>query len=276
MARLRWALAGWQAALDELDADQALSFNGFTLARGQTVFIHNALYYDEARRLLDWPLRVRLGALRQLTDLAIEEAASVVVQTDWMAGLVAGAHGIARESITVASPIPEPATPIERRVLLEGPSPHLLFVGSELAYKDPGRFGELVASSGGTGHMVGNFEPREAAPGCHWYGSLTRPEVFACYRDADVLVMTSHAESFGLPIVEAWMSGLPVLAVDQPYARELCGDAACYYLSELDDIVAELDRLNHGRQRDRLEELKSRDGYQKMLDVLSSCEGLRS
>lgn len=44
----------------------------------------------------------------------------------------------------------------------------------------------------------------------------------------DAVVMPSETESFCFPIAEALCFGLPVVAVDRPYARELCGPAAFF------------------------------------------------
>lgn len=44
----------------------------------------------------------------------------------------------------------------------------------------------------------------------------------------DVVVMTSLEESFCFPLAEAVALRLPVVTVDRPYAREMCGSAAVY------------------------------------------------
>ena len=50
----------------------------------------------------------------------------------------------------------------------------------------------------------------------------------AAYRRADVVVLPSEAEGFGLPVAEAMACGVPVVASDLPVLRELGGDAICY------------------------------------------------
>ena len=49
--------------------------------------------------------------------------------------------------------------------------------------------------------------------------------VAAAYTRADVLVVTSEHEGFGVPVVEAMEAGLPVVAYDQGAVPEVLGDA---------------------------------------------------
>jgi len=60
-------------------------------------------------------------------------------------------------------------------------------------------------------------------------GDLPYEQVAKVYRGHDIFVFPSLAESYGHPLVEAMASGLPVVAANLAYARELCGDAAMYF-----------------------------------------------
>lgn len=57
---------------------------------------------------------------------------------------------------------------------------------------------------------------------------LDRPTLAALYRRANVLLMTSDREGFGLPLVEAMACGTATVATDLPVLREVGGDASCY------------------------------------------------
>jgi glycosyltransferase involved in cell wall biosynthesis len=48
------------------------------------------------------------------------------------------------------------------------------------------------------------------------------------YADASAFVFLSEYEGFGLTPLEALASGVPVVLLDTPVAREICGDAAAY------------------------------------------------
>jgi glycosyltransferase involved in cell wall biosynthesis len=56
-------------------------------------------------------------------------------------------------------------------------------------------------------------------------GYATDGEVAAAYTTADVLVVTSEHEGFGVPVVEAMAAGLPVVAYDEGAVPEVLGDA---------------------------------------------------
>lgn len=55
-----------------------------------------------------------------------------------------------------------------------------------------------------------------------------RATLAAVYRQADLALMPSEAEGFGLPVAEALACGVPMLASDLPVLREVGGDACLY------------------------------------------------
>lgn len=57
---------------------------------------------------------------------------------------------------------------------------------------------------------------------------LSRSDLAEVYRRADVVLVPSEAEGFGLPVVEALACGAPVVASDLPTLREAGGPAATY------------------------------------------------
>jgi glycosyltransferase involved in cell wall biosynthesis len=57
---------------------------------------------------------------------------------------------------------------------------------------------------------------------------LDREVLAAVYRRATLVLQTSDAEGFGLPVAEAMACGTPVVASDLPVLREVGGDAAIY------------------------------------------------
>jgi glycosyltransferase involved in cell wall biosynthesis len=62
-----------------------------------------------------------------------------------------------------------------------------------------------------------------------WLDKLDDDGLDYAYRHADALLISSHAEGFGLPIVEALQRGLPVMASDIAVFREIGGDFVAYF-----------------------------------------------
>lgn len=52
-------------------------------------------------------------------------------------------------------------------------------------------------------------------------GVIPFEKVLEMYKSADALVFPSYIETFGLPLLEAASFGMPILAADLPYAREV-------------------------------------------------------
>jgi glycosyltransferase involved in cell wall biosynthesis len=80
----------------------------------------------------------------------------------------------------------------------------------------------------------------------------------AIYMASDLLFFPTSAESYGLPLVEAIMAGIPAIALDVDFAHEISGDTAFYFElarpETLDRAVDEyLALLRNGGLQSRLE-----------------------
>lgn len=64
------------------------------------------------------------------------------------------------------------------------------------------------------------------APRVRFAGYVDEADLPAVYRDSRLLVMPSLYEGFGLPVLEAMASGVPVVCSDSPPFPEIAGDAA--------------------------------------------------
>jgi glycosyltransferase involved in cell wall biosynthesis len=53
-------------------------------------------------------------------------------------------------------------------------------------------------------------------------GELSRSELLSTYRQSGALIYPSLTESFGLPLIEASQLGLPILAGELDYVRDVC------------------------------------------------------
>lgn len=67
----------------------------------------------------------------------------------------------------------------------------------------------------------------------------TDEELDHAYRNASALIMASEIEGFGLPVVEAFQRGLPVLCSDIPVFREIADGRASFFRLEGPDELAQ-------------------------------------
>lgn len=63
----------------------------------------------------------------------------------------------------------------------------------------------------------------------HIFSDVSDYDLQLLVSHADFLAFPSYYEGFGLPLLEAMASGIPVLAADIPTSREVCAHAATYF-----------------------------------------------
>jgi alpha-1,3-rhamnosyl/mannosyltransferase len=69
-------------------------------------------------------------------------------------------------------------------------------------------------------------------------GAVADEALADLYAEAHALVTPSACESFGIPAAEAMRAGLPVVAADEPWARELGRDAIVLARPEAGAVAA--------------------------------------
>lgn len=105
--------------------------------------------------------------------------------------------------------------------------PVSLFVGRLSHEKNLQAFLDLDIPGGKVVCGVGPLEQalRDRYPGVHWVGLLARRELAEVYAAADVFVFPSLHETFGLVMLEAMATGLPVAAYPVDGPLEVIGDS---------------------------------------------------
>jgi len=125
-------------------------------------------------------------------------------------------------------------TPAKRKTL-PYPGPIFLYVGRLAVEKNVEAF--LSADMGqGTKIVVGDGPARKSLesrfPGAVFLGSLMGDELAAIYASSDVFVFPSKTDTFGLVILEALASGLPVVAYPVPGPIDVLGNSPVGILSD--------------------------------------------
>ncbi|WP_284320750.1 glycosyltransferase [Dyella acidisoli] len=90
-----------------------------------------------------------------------------------------------------------------------------------------------------------------AASGVTWFSAASDELLDQLYDSANLLLVASRGEGFGLPIIEATMRGVTVLARDIPVFREVGGDGIFYFSGDsakdlADSIERSLDAVRNG------------------------------
>ncbi len=138
-------------------------------------------------------------------------------------------YGIPPERITVTPHGVDPAfSPAE------GPhGGYLLFVGAVQARKDP-LAAARAAEAVGLPLVVAGPEKEPAlarelrARGADVRGFVATEELAGLYRGAAALLLPSRYEGFGVPVLEAMASGVPVVLTNDAALREVAGDAGVF------------------------------------------------
>lgn len=131
--------------------------------------------------------------------------------------------------------------------------PYLLYVGKRGLYKNFTTFFRairpvfkqhpdlhLVCAGGGafTADEQALFHSANLGNRVH-YRPITDESLFGLYHHAQAFVFPSLNEGFGIPVLEAFSAGCPVILSDRSSLPEVAADAAVYFDPEDDDSIAD-------------------------------------
>jgi glycosyltransferase involved in cell wall biosynthesis len=290
--RLWWLEHRLEEGLRKIDADVLLGLSGVGRARQTPYlpFIQQSLPFSaESLALMSVSVRLRMKALFAAMRRSCRASRGVLVQTCTMKKAIIEAFDIQSGRIQVfpsavrkldGSMVPSAQLGPMRAVR---PGSRLLFIGNQSNYKNVSKLLTAVKAarrqwpdltlflSWPRGHSAG----RDSGVVC--LGYLQGTALAEAYELADLFVMPSLVETTGLPMLEAMTAGVPVLAADRPYAREVCEDAAAFFdpLEENDLAFRIIALLRDGSLREDLvrkghalsEGRRQFEPYRKMLDA---------
>lgn len=84
-------------------------------------------------------------------------------------------------------------------------------------------------------------------PWIEFVGSLDSDEMLKTYSLVDGLLFLSNEESYGFPLVEAMVMGLPIIAPELDYAKVLSGEQAIYF--KPDDLTSLQNAILHLKEK---------------------------
>ena len=247
--RIGWMQMCAARALDALRPDVAHFTNGM-IPIGTPVSTIVTIH-DMSLRLYPQchPVR-RLLLNRPLMHVAIRDAASIVTVSDSARRDLLRLHGVPADRVSVVHEAASPAfQPIDDRAELERvrvrynlPPRFILYVGTIEPRKNLVRLIEAFADARARGvphHLVcvgpygwasRDLSSRIQRLGLkdlvHFTGYVRFEDLPAIYNLGDFFVFPSLYEGFGLPVVEAMASGIPVITSSTSSLGEIAADAA--------------------------------------------------
>lgn len=95
---------------------------------------------------------------------------------------------------------------------------------------------------GKQGWLVDDLVAQMVSLGCRekrfiWRSSVSDEQLLSLYESSVCLIAASIDEGYGLPLVEGAARELYLIARDIPVFREVCGDAAVYFSSDLAEVL---------------------------------------
>jgi len=196
------------------------------------VTVYDLIPLREPAILRSWRLDHRLAYRRYLQQ--VESAARIVAISQSTAEDLQERLQIRPDRIDIIYPVVAAPADFQRAA---APEPTFLCVGALDTHKQPElalRALSLFRSRYGPGRLVyiGPADPLQErrlislaaevgiGDSVSFAGRVSDSDLEAAYGRATALLSTSRTEGFGLPPVEAVLRGVPVIAIDNPAARE--------------------------------------------------------
>lgn len=104
----------------------------------------------------------------------------------------------------------------------------------------------------------------------HTIGIQSYDTICELYRTCDALLFPSYIETFGLPLLEAAMTGMPIIAADLPYAREALSGYEGVKFVPYNDPQAwakAIDNLEKGKRYNPID-ISKRSGWKELFESI--------
>jgi phenylacetate-coenzyme A ligase PaaK-like adenylate-forming protein/glycosyltransferase involved in cell wall biosynthesis/uncharacterized protein (DUF362 family) len=230
--------------------------------RPYVTMIQNWLPFDaeEIRRYGVSPQMMRLNLLRKLQMKTLEDSAGVVFLTEFSRRAVEALRRGGQPSIVVPHGV-SPRFKAEPRLhrpmseCSEARPFRFLYVSAIEPYKEHGKLIEAIGFLKKSGYPVAldiigigrqrfvrelNAALQKTDPNrnfIRYLGLVSYLEIARLYIKADAFVFPSSCETFGMPILEAMYSGLPVACSNKTVMPEVAGDAGVLFTPDASEIA---------------------------------------
>lgn len=226
--RLYFDFIGWKEIIKQYCPDSIFSLQNtifFHCPVSQILYVHQTLPFQKEKKFSFLKKEERINAMYQhvigkLIKFSIKRASSVIVQTEWMKKEI--------EKITDKRKVykiqPSVTLTDYNKDEITWNSDKFIYPTSEVIYKNNALLYEACEKLNEKGE---NYEVELTISSqnvcikhVNFIGKINREELLKKYKES-TLVFPSYIETFGLPLLEARMSGTIILAADTAFAREI-------------------------------------------------------
>ncbi len=245
--RFPWVKKGWlhrlwfdhitvRRVIKDFAPDEILSLQNITVSHTklpQTLYLHQPLpfcgYTFTLRQNPKFWVYQRLIGRRILKS--VRRADKVIVQTQWMKKAVCEKAGVSGDTLVIEPPASavHPTGQFDKakwdRLFFFPAAPyayknHKVILEAMSLLRQEGITDYRVQFTLTPDQLVLTKEQESLRPQLVLNGMMPAEEVMDTYTRS-VLIFPSYIETFGLPLLEARMSGAPVLAAEAPFSREI-------------------------------------------------------
>ena len=279
--RLLWLQMALPRILTQIGADVMLAASDVSTLRPpcpMVLMAHNINPFSPLREQI-WSRKqlVRMAVHRRLIKACSQRADKVVFVSEWSRQVMLPFLDISPDKTGIAyHGVDAVFRPVAGSASPKNTTPIILVVSEVLEHKNFTRLIEafirlskslnqeislVIAGGVGSEKLRRSLEARLSNEGIldrvKFLGFVPKQELAALYRQADLLVFPSLGETFGLPLVEAMASGLPVATSNISAMPEVCQNAARYFDPlKICDITRTMEHLMSDRSlRDTLAQL---------------------
>ena len=251
-----WGLKKWSKRKG-IKADLIISFQNtgvfYYNSIKQLIYLHQSIpfckavnwnFFSKDERVL-WFYK---NIYKKLIRLTLKSNSYIVVQTEWMRYAVVEQFNWNSKKISVIKPnIKDIAVEKISKIDFNDNEFHLFYPANSEVYKNHKLIIkalkyikdnkpeisrniilhftlEGIPNNNRNTVLVNLIEDLRVDEQIKYEGKMPYERVLSFYKACNLMVFPSYVETFGLPLIEAASFGMPILAADMNYAREVIGD----------------------------------------------------
>jgi len=257
--RIRWDLYGLKkwSKRKGIKADLIISFQNTGVFYynniKQLIYLHQSIPFSEG---VNWDffnkderiLWFYKNIYKKLIKLTLKSNSYIVVQTEWMKNAVMEQFNWNSKRISVIKPnIKSIAVEKTSKIDFNNNEFHLFYPANNAVYKNheliinalkyikdnkPEIYKNLILhftldrtlNNNRNAVLVNLTKNLRVDEQIKYEGKMPYERVLSFYKSCNLMLFPSYIETFGLPLIEAASFGMPILAAEMDYAREVIGD----------------------------------------------------